>query len=220
MRKKIFGCISVCIVILLIIPHTTAITLINQNKIEKITFNKYSEAIENNYVDPNIYLTKSMLPFLEKALEQIDDSEHKSIIKSIIVIIREKEFANSKDIKNILMNLGIQNKKVESGYFKGYAQVGSKGYTVSCRPTLWRLNGEYWIGPGFYVEWFIKLTGSSKLEFINFDILGTHVTKDNEGFILYFIGLWGKHYGYGDSENAINSFRVLLWSPCIVWNYL
>jgi hypothetical protein len=117
-KNKIF--LGAILIVFLIVSSTTAMSTQPTKKAHK--------AIEENedneiYVQPGVFLTKMKLPKLKEAYEKIEDPEFKLIVEKIIEKLEQgsKKVLTSKDIKNILVDLGLFNFDVYVGLVAGHA---------------------------------------------------------------------------------------------------
>lgn len=174
---------------------------------------------ENNYVDPNIELKKSLIPVLEYTLNNIEDVKFKEFLESIIFAIKTKGVVISEDIKEILLDLDMSSFNVCSGRVKGEA-VCSDASNVRAFGLPFLVGvflGSHWFGPGLFVNWVAKKEGISS-ENISFDICGRLVNSDHKGLAILFVGSWRFLSPYRVNPPLIYDYiRVNILSPLIIW---
>ena len=143
------------------------------------------------YVDPNIRLTKKDLPKFKQALQQIKDPQYKELTQKIIKTIENKGYADSVDIKNILIELGMADTYSFSGRIDGMdnlAGAASGLNPLKVRPLfLWGKGPVHagWLGFELCLQW--SATG-----WPGFNIGGNEVTFKHTGIAYCFFGVWSQ----------------------------
>jgi len=156
------------------------------------------------YVDPNIRLTKIVLPKFKQVLGEITDPQYKEIIQRITKIIETKRYANSNDIKNILIELGMTTTDVYRGWISG----GDYVWGSAAAPKFFPLGSIWWIGRETYLAWGAE--GNP-----DFMIAGNHITYKHHAQVFpNFFGMWSTGITSLDpfrSQCCINGWGSLIF---------
>jgi hypothetical protein len=120
----------VVILFLLVVSYSTAINLTKECNEKKID-------IENNdkVIDENICLTKTKLPLLKIAANQVKDNDFKTGICSIIEIIEEKGYISSTEVKHLLGGSGgIYSGRISFSAYYNAKAIGFPGLLFNGGP--------------------------------------------------------------------------------------
>ena len=197
------------VVALLMVSSATAINMNKTENNNESLENKNSTNDNEIYVDPNIKLTKAQLPKLKQAYEKIEDPEYKELTLKIIQKLETQEIVKSDDLKDILIELNMQNTEIHTGKIVGSACCYSHMIGFPVIPLFM-----FWIGPGLFIQW------SADGDEININIgaLSHHITGKHHGFALAFVGFWHSCW-WGSPFPEGEEFSVFGWSPLIVVTY-
>jgi len=145
MKKGIITILTI-FVITIMVSDASSLNIVQKN--DEKTF---GSTLDENYVDPNIKITKKHLPILKASLKFIKKDEDKCFVEKIIDLVKKKGKVESSDIESILIQQG--EKKVD--VYWGADVSGSAGYGSSASgfPFIWILTVMFWIGPSLYVRW-------------------------------------------------------------------
>jgi len=215
MKKKrivlIFGAI---LTTLLMISSATAVNINQTQNIKVNTKNKNTENKNEMYVDPSIELTKKDLPKLKLAVERIEKPLYKEFTKEIIKTIEDKGILKSDGVKEILIELGMQNSEVHSGKIIGHAEWSSMCFGFPFIPLF-----NFWIGPSLFILWNADIFDSEDVIDYTVGVLNKRITVDHEGFGIPFTGFWSHGiYFKGQYPDGFTS-RVIGRSSLIVITY-
>ena len=215
MKKKRFVLVFGAIIItLLMISSATAININQIKNIKEKLIQKNTEIEKEIYIDPNIELTNKQLPRLKLAVEKIEKPEYKELTQKIIQTIENKGIVKSGDLKNILVELNMQNTEIYSGKIIGHGEWGCSCFGF---PGL-LLHG--WIGPGFWVNWNAHYHEPGDIIDFTVGTLNHHITEEHWGGGIPFIGFWRSFYRLDEQGNPRHfSCKIFGWSPLIIIDY-
>jgi len=223
-KKRIMMLFGVAIIALLMVSSANAI---NINKIKN-----NNEALENKnstndneiYVDPNIKLTKNLLPKLKQAYEKIEDPGYKELTKRIIQKIETQEIVKENDLKEILIELNMQNTEIYAGKITGSAKWASAAISIPFLILpISQGSTVFWLGPAPFLSWNAAMMGPPYTnEHIDFTIgiQGKHITEEHSGFALLFLGIWSSSTFIDMVQGSLGmSCFIAGWSPFILITY-
>jgi hypothetical protein len=102
-KKTIIKIESILLLTLVISTTVPANTIDEKEKKGSIEKDPIALIIDNRIdIDPNIYLSKPLLPLLKKAIRYVNNFPSKQLIQEIIRIINTKGLVNNEDINNII----------------------------------------------------------------------------------------------------------------------
>jgi len=189
------------------------IGITNSNENEFIVEQNKTENIDDVNIDPNIRLTKSMLPRLKLAVEKIDNPIDKKLVDRIIQTLENKGVVYSEDIKNILNEINSDYKNV---YWFSVVSGGSAGLSwcssFPMLPSLFILKGAFWIGPALFLSWNADSWPSNN-NFIY--VKGNLISEDHRGFALLPVGAWASTMGFDPSGKPGTGCTISAFSPLI-----
>jgi len=216
-KKNIVIVFGAVIITLLMVSSATAVNLSHIRNIREIRENKVINNEKEVYIDPNIKLTKRYLPKLKMALDKIDKPKYKELTQKIIQTIEKKGIVRSNDLKDILIELNMENTEVYSGKINGYAcclsaAISFPGYL----PGIFL----FYFGPTVFLFWTAYTSGCENDE-IDFTIgvLGHHITEEHSGFALAFFGYHFTYIGGTWPTSPASWVDILGLSPVIFISY-
>jgi len=202
------------IIVIFFLIASSSILSASYVKKDDLTYQKAKQTI---YVDQNVRLTRKHLERLKQVLKQEIDKKYKDILTKITNFIDIHGEINSEEIKNILIDLGINNTEVFAGKIigKGCCTCIGSGIPFLLDP----FGGVWWLGPSFFVCWNAELYYDEDDIDFTFGVLGEHITEPHSGFVPIFIGFWRSMAFFDDVGNPGAGFSILGWSPLILIDY-
>lgn len=142
------------------------------------------------YVDPNIHLTKTLLPKLKQTIKNIENQQYKEVLQKIIEKLETKGTVESNDIKKILIELNMLNTEIYSGRITCSAGYDCTLYSfplffIPCFPPIWG-----WLGPAFYSRWKCAPNPLFDNNYVNLKINDMQINRWHNGFALAPTGAW------------------------------
>ena len=210
--KKNIIFLGAIVIVFSMVSSTTAM-------IAQPTKNAYNVTNENGdneiYVQPGVILTKMKLPKLKDAYEKIEDQEFKLVVEKIIEKLEQEsiKLLTSKDIKNILVDLGLLNYDayvgLVAGSGAGYCSAG--GFPLIPLPFIFK--GCLWIGPGLFVSWNAEKCLNNLFDFT---VGGQAINYDHHGLALLNIGYWSSQMVFDANGFPGTGCNILVFSPLIL----
>lgn len=154
------------------------------------------------HIDANIKITKSLLPKLNDAYNNIDDGDFKTLLGEIIGLLKTKKVVNSDDIQGIISE---NNLKIPGAY--GLRRIYTEGPDIgrnpgSCGPHIIRVS--YF---GSFFTWCAQQADWPGLP-ICVHVGPDTYTCDHEGLVISFIGLASSGFTF-NQHGDFWDFRIM-----------